>query len=489
MRKKQQGFTLLEIMMVTIIAAVLAMIAFQEATLQAEQQRARALGGELLKFNNGVRDYVSYYAGDAAYASKVGTKTGVNWLKSTTCGGEIPKTVANDGFVPCAFLEDSNQLTSYGRLTFTTEVTTSAPHILNTKTTMSELKIAKKVRGDLSGLAAIVAGSASQLSFTPTIRTTDGTARFCITEKVAQCQGSLGRILMFTSNDASDDTWLRTDGSNTMNNNIKFLAGNPDESREIQNISKLYNVGGPLLTLGNKTGSLPTFLNSGIVVDSDAEIMGTLYADKMVDRNNSNYYVDPSDQSRFNLVNAEGLTVTNNIVAGGTVTAKQFIDGDNAAFYVDPDKDSKLHTITTSGITGEGGSQQMTITGQANVDNLKVRMKNSTDYVSLLDLLPTYVAKDAWAVQSGSVVDKPSCGSGGEAKIIISPMNMESSDNFQVSLNLTAGESTSTTLSGTTSGRSYMYATNNGGSWTVIGGTANGSANTGFGVAQTYCAY
>jgi prepilin-type N-terminal cleavage/methylation domain-containing protein len=368
MKKQQKGFTLLEIMMVAVISVVIAMIGFQESTLRSDQEKARALGGELLKFNNGVRDYVSHYAGEATYASHLGTKVGVDWLKSTSCGGTIPKDVANDGFVPCTFLQDTNQLTTYGRLSFTTEITSSAPNIMNTRTTMSELKIAKKQRGDLAGLAAIVAGSASQLNFTPTIRTTDGTARFCITESVTQCQGHLGRILMFTSNDASDDTWLRTDGSNTMNNNLKFKSGNPDANREIWNVSKLFNIEGPYLTLGNKTGALPTFLNDGVVVDSDAEIMGTLYADRMVDRNNANFYVDPGSQSRFNIVNAENINVTNNVVVGGSVTASRFVDRDNAAYFADPNGDSKLHTITSAAITGEGGA--LSLNGQVNVNGV-----------------------------------------------------------------------------------------------------------------------
>jgi prepilin-type N-terminal cleavage/methylation domain-containing protein len=381
-QQKQKGFTLLEITMVSAIAVVIAMIGFQEATIKSEQERARSLGGELLKFNNGVRDYVSHYAGESSYASHLGTKVGVDWLKSTSCGGTIPTDVAHDGFVPCTFLQDTNQLTTYGRLSFTTEITSSAPNIMNTKTTMSELKIVKKPRGDLAGLAAIVAGSASQLNFTPTIRSTDGTARFCITESVLQCKGSLGRIIMFTSNDASDDTWLRTDGSNTMNNNLRFKPGNSDQNREIWNVSKLFNIEGPYLTLGNKTSALPTFLNDGVVVDSDAEIMGTLYADRMVDRNNSNYYVDPSNQSRFNVVNAESVNVTNNVVAGGTVTAKRFVDGDNAAYFADPNGDSKLHTITSSVITGEGGAlalnAQVTVNGNTTINsNLNVGGKSS----------------------------------------------------------------------------------------------------------------
>jgi prepilin-type N-terminal cleavage/methylation domain-containing protein len=378
---KKNGYTLLEIMMVATVAVVMAMIGFQESTIQSEQQKARSLGGELLKYNNAVRDYVSQYAGDTAYSSKLGVKTGVNWLKSQSCGGDIPQSESN-GFLPCSFLKDTKELTTYGRLSFTTEITSPAAHVINTKTTMSELKIVKKARGDLAGLAAIVAGSASQLSFTPTVRTTDGTAMFCITETTTLCQGSLGRILMFTSNDASNDTWLRTDGSNTMNNRIRFKSGSPDESREIWNVSRLFNIDGDYLTLGNATGALPTFLNAGVVVDSDAEIMGTLYTDKIVDRKNANYYVDPSNQSRFNTVNADNLNVTNNAVVGGKITAKQFIDGDNPAYFVDPNADSKLHTITSSTITGEGGSlsvnARVTVNGDGTVtSNLNVGGKTN----------------------------------------------------------------------------------------------------------------
>lgn len=411
MKSRQRGFTLLEIVMVTAIMGALGMIAFQEKTLEFEQEQARNLGGQLLKFNNAVRDYVSFYAGDSNFAAKVGSKTGVNWLKLSTCGGGIPVTVVpgdggrKEGFLPCDFLVDTNQLTTYGKLSFSTDISSSSQHVLSTKTTMSQLKIGNKVRGDLAGLAAIVAGGASALNFTPVVRTTDGTARFCITETVSQCVGSLGRIIMMTSNDASNDTWLRTDGSNTMNNNIKFMTGNPDSSRTIENVSQLFNVNGRFLTLGNNTGSLPTFLNYGVVVDSDAEIMGTLYADRIVDRNNSAFYVDPSGQSRFNGVGAESLNVTNNIVAGGTVTARQFIDSDNSAFFVDPNSQSKLHSITTSAIDGESGAialnAQVNVNGVANLNsNLNVGGKTSL-YGEVY--LGNIVAENSGCPQSGAI--------------------------------------------------------------------------------------
>lgn len=405
MKKFQRGFTLLEIVMVTAIMGVLGMVAFQEKTTEFEQERARALGGELLKFNNAVRDYVSFYAGDANYASKVGVRSGVNWLKLTSCGGSIPVSVIpgdggkEEGFLPCNFLTDTGELTSYGKLSFSTVISSPAKNVISTKTTMSELKIAKKVRGDLSGLAAIVAGSASALNFNPVVRTTDGTARFCITETVNECVGSLGRIILMTSNDASNDTWLRTDGSNTMNNSVSFLPGNPDENRTIQNVSKLFNVDGSYLTLGNKTGALPTFLSSGIVVDSDAEIMGILYVNKIIDRNNSSYYMDPSSQSKFNVLNADSLNVTSNIVAGGTVTAKQFIDADNSAFFVDPNALSKLHDITTRSVTGEAGS--IALNGVANL-NSDLNVSGKTSLYGQV-YLGNIVSENTGCPQSGAI--------------------------------------------------------------------------------------
>ncbi|MFK4136669.1 prepilin-type N-terminal cleavage/methylation domain-containing protein [Pseudomonas luteola] len=332
-RQRQQGFTLLEIIMVSSILVILALIAFQEKTLVFEQERARALGGELLKYNNAVRDYISFYAGDPGFASKVGTKQGVNWLKLESCGGEIPRrSEANpygkdEGFLPCQFLLDSAGKTTYGKLSFSTVISSPGEHILKAKTTMSELVLNKRSRGDLAGLAAVVAGSASALNFTPVVRSTDGYAFFCVTEQKSECVGSLNRIIMMASNDSSSDTWLRTDGSNTMNSAITFKPTNSAIAREVRNVASILGLEGENIYIRNNSGE-SAYIDNGVVIDSDAEIMGILYADKMVDRDNPSFYVDPSGTSRFNDINVEQLVVTKHVEVKGDMHAEGDISTD-----------------------------------------------------------------------------------------------------------------------------------------------------------------
>ena len=113
-RVKQAGFTLLEIIMVMGIMAILAIIDIQDRTLRAEQERARQLGMEMYRYNAAVRKYVSVHGGSNNAASFLGTRTGVNWLKSPSCGG-----TADKDYLPCNFLTPTGGLTTYGKMSFT----------------------------------------------------------------------------------------------------------------------------------------------------------------------------------------------------------------------------------------------------------------------------------------------------------------------------------------------------------------------------------
>ncbi|MFK4132050.1 Tfp pilus assembly protein FimT/FimU [Pseudomonas luteola] len=507
-KKRQQGFTLVEIMMVACIAVILAMIAFQERTLTFEQERARALGGELLKFNNAVRDYVSFYSGDANYRARAGVKTGVNWLKSASCstGGAVPVNENKNGFLPCDFLATTAGSTTYGRLTFTTTIAAPAnkDHVLETTTKMSLLKISGRERGDLSGLAALVAGGASAMIYQPQQVTTDGTAIYCLSEKASGCSGNRGLIVMHTSNDATNDTWLRTDGSNKMNSNISFKQGNPEGSRQIQNVSRLFNTDGIYLYLGNKTGDEPTLLNSGVVVDSDAEIMGSLYVNRIVDRNDSRYYIDPNGASNINTLKAN-IVNANEVDAkfvnvNGNVHAKSFVDYDDTNYRMDPNGISKINDVYMAKLHGDGKvdsqgramQNALVLSGNADIDGLKIKTK-SGNLVNLSDLLPEYVSKEVYSVPVNSTVPYPKCGAGGQAKIVVTPMNMESSDKFDASFTVSADQapfSAPINISGYTSGRSYMYAEETGGGWIVRGAATEGrTANSGYALASTFCVY
>ena len=98
----------------------------------------------------------------------------------------------------------------------------------------------------------------------------------------------------------------------------------------------------------------------------------------------------------------------------------------------------------------------------------------SVNGINVADRLPNFVHKATYFGSDGNVVPKPSCGSGGTPKIIVTPTFFQlknDASNTQEGLN--------------------AWAVDNGGSWIVrirSYFTGNGEF-TGAGLAQTYCHY
>lgn len=522
--RNQAGFTLLEILMVIAIMSILAFIDMQDKTLRAEQEKARQLGMDLFRYNAGVREYLSVHAGSNNASSFIGTKTGVNWLKSPTCGG-----VADKDYVPCNFMSDTGGLTNYGRMSFTTTITSNAVgEKMTAETVMSEFTISGRPRADLAGLAALVARGSSSNSETPLLHTTDGAAVYCATtnsdKRFNLCTSNVGRIVMRASTDVSQDSWLRTDGSNKMLNAITFDAGDSPSNtafsnREIRNVARIFNgftgtrAGDDgSLTIGNDGLSQGT--NFGVIIDADQEVLGALEvrsyvrADRFIDDDDVNYYLDPNGDSVLNRVTINDLVVNNDVVA------KRFVDKDNPTYFLDPAGISRLNSTRIKSIIGEDGASSNQLSFQANQYNFKaangtlaqsspVKLNGYTDvddlnvktrsgrYVPLSSMLPDYVQMESFAVSDGSTVGKPACEAGGVARIIVTPINMESHDKYHFRFRAGGGTSPYTyDIEDFTSGRSYMYAVNNSSSWTIRSGTGTGVDDpSSFGLATTYCAY
>lgn len=520
--KQQAGFTLLEIIMVMGIMAILAIIDIQDRTLRAEQERARQLGMEMYRYNTAVREYVSVHGGSNNAASFLGTKTGVNWLKSPSCGG-----TADKDYLPCNFLTPTGGLTTYGKMSFTTTISSTAVgEKMSGVTVMSQLLLAGKPRADLAGLAAVVARGASSNSETPLLHTTDGVGVYCATassdKQYNLCASNVGRIILRASTDVSQDSWLRTDGSNKMLNALTFDAGDSASStafgnREIRNVTRIFNgfTGSTAgddgsLTLGNE--GLARTTDFGVIVDADQEVLGALEvrsyvrADRYVDDDDPNYYVDPNGNSVLNNVTMNNLVVNNDVVA------RRFVDKDDPNYFLDPNGASRINTVTLNSITGtESGNQlsllanqynfkaqngsisaanPVTMNGFANVDNLRVKTRTGS-FVALSSLLPDMVQMGSYAVGPNQAIPYPSCSPGGSAKVIITPVNLESHDVYHFKFQAGGGISPSQyDIADYTSGRSYMYAEPAAWGWYMRAGTGTGVDDpSSFGIATTYCAY
>lgn len=384
MRSKQSGFSLIELILVLSAMSGLAVVSMLGEKSELEVNMARESGSLLFQYNNAARSWLSNNIDSPEI-----TRNGTSWLKHTSCSGgtsDIP-------YLPCNFPEASvSSPLHFGNLSLTSRVTSSgvAPNTLTTiTTTTSPFTINGTVRSDLSGVATIIAAAGQEPINSPMLLATGALYKSEVTT---------GIITMTASNAPSNDTWLRTDGSNSMNANIHFDPTIPTNMREIRGVSRLQSTGIAPLYLGFFGGAdAPD--PARVIVDADQEIMGALtitniqnkpnglvvssgnislesgsiYAsdnirsggniegNQFVDTTNPAYYLNPSSTS-----NIGSLYATNNLQAGSEISAPIFFDSNNRGYYVDPSWMSNLNMLTVQnrarfvehiqldGVAGEG---------------------------------------------------------------------------------------------------------------------------------------
>lgn len=367
-RSKQGGFTLIELILTLGITAGMAGIALESKTADLDQAVARSVGADLASYNNAVRSWISNNPGASS-----STKIGSAWLKSSSCpGGTSPV-----GYLPCGFSPAvSGNPINGGSLALSSVISTSgtAPNVVTTvSTTASPYKVGNKIRSDMAGLAALTAAASS----TSGLPIPSGTNASFTSSPLT------GVISMVASNNANNDTWLRTDGSNTMNATIRFGSATPASSRWINGASRIQAFAGEYLFLGPMGGATQA-IPSMIRIDGDTEAQGTVfirnlkstttalqidrgsitasnggvYANGVVQGNASvrgpifydtddlNYYANPSGTSRLNTVGTTGsITAAGVIQSNASVRAPIFYDSNNTGYYMDFAGSSRVNTI------------------------------------------------------------------------------------------------------------------------------------------------
>jgi type II secretory pathway pseudopilin PulG/predicted acyltransferase (DUF342 family) len=365
-----KGFTLLELLLVIGITTSMAVVTFQDKMLETEQAQARRLGMEIFQYNSAVQNYLAHSSGLPNPASLQGTYTGINWLKSSSCGG-----TANKEWLSCKFLAHSSGKTSFGRLGFTTEIKYDPDAGLTGRTVMTKLTLgnSKQERADLAGLAALVASGAYAVSEDgKAVTAQDSTVAYCPdtagTSPInAVCQSDKGAIVMLSRNLSAADRWLRVDHGNVMQNVLEFRTGDPTPasqadihaidsvSRQIRNVARIYNLGSgnsngesDNLYLGKKNGdaakSMVTLPNNAVIVDADQEVLGKLVVAASIDAQGDistkgnlrsggdasigkNLSVEGTTKSVGDLTTDGNLGVSKNAVIGGKTTSIGDISG------------------------------------------------------------------------------------------------------------------------------------------------------------------
>ncbi|WP_274644324.1 pilus assembly FimT family protein [Pseudomonas serbica] len=339
--RAQRGVTLIELILVVGLLAMITILNFYEKQADLEQARARIVGSLIFQYNNAVRNALA----QNIPASSV-TYLGSSWLKSSACGGML---TPGTEYLPCDFpLATAANPVPFGRLSFTTTVAVSGtpPNRKFTATTstsafsVGEPGAGLKVRADLSGLAVLAAASAIG---TGVQASAGGVSPVAATSDSSYASSPVTGVITFvSSNNASNDVWLRTDGSNSMHKTLNFDSG-VFADRQITGASRIQNLAGQALFLGSGSG-MTAVTAAGVVVDSNAEIMGSF-------RVRNNVQVDGDTGVLGNIwtsgvVSATGNVASSaNVTAAGAVVGQYFSDGNDGNYYVDPNGGSQMNTV------------------------------------------------------------------------------------------------------------------------------------------------
>jgi type II secretory pathway pseudopilin PulG len=364
-RNKQAGYSLIEFMLVVGLMATAAMLGFSEKRLEMEQTQARATGNQLFQYQNAVRAWVSQNVG-AADVLEPTPHLGTDWLKHTDCVGPAGSPIA---YLPCDFeIATEADPIRFGELSMRTQIVSvtdpTTSRVITTATTeLSPFTVGAKLRADLAGLAALTAAAGQvEGADSPYMVTTSGRVK---------SDPNNGVITLTSSNDASDDAWLRTDGSNTMNEDLRFNDTLPEDQRQIQNVSRLQALATETLFIGAAGGALNDDL---VVVDANQQLRGGLVISNQLDKTNAievtqgditaldgdiegtvvrasqaavaPIYRDSDDSLYF--MDPSGTSILNSVTATGAVEAPLFLDYDDNNFYADFSGESWLNEVFVS---------------------------------------------------------------------------------------------------------------------------------------------
>jgi prepilin-type N-terminal cleavage/methylation domain-containing protein len=476
---KNKGFTLIELMIVLALAAVAFTGYVQSMQQEANQLMAKKLGAtEVFVYNNAVQKFLTDNSGQLP-ASVVGTNVGLDWLKSTACGGSAS---AASSYLPCRFLQSTGGKTTVGQMTFTTVIshtpvpTATAPKGFQARTVLSNFvgNAAGQTASSTLGLAAMVASttflgsdfgggnSPGAVIYCPDLNPMPpGLAPYCLSER--------DQIVSYAFNNGANDIWLRVDHGNVAKSVIEYnetpdadpsIEARIDEidarnNRHLRNVSRIYNLndaglnaGTENLIIGKRTGDaavaagLATFGTNGVIIDADMKVLGELYVTSKITSEDNIESTGGSVKAANDVEAGQDLVAGKNALVNGWISAQYFEDLNDSNFVLDPNSVSTLNQIDLNeiesigndiGITantvefknksGVGGSE-LNLEGTVDVSNLMV-MKNGTAY-QLEKLLPNFTLVQTNLVQHGGLVAPgyaiSQCGSVGRVRVLVQPL-------------------------------------------------------------------
>jgi len=216
--RRQHGYMLLSLMLALPIITGIGVWVISEQVRAAQLGRNVAEGSQAAQFAVGLRGYMAVVQQDPL--ANPTTRTGVDWLKSPTCGGMAGNPA--EGFVSCTYTGGS-----FGHLyqtTFTKDVTTNLIEArasfvvppLNGDPKSAILSAEQIVQSALANQSV----PANGIFFTAFANTAVSANTPVVPSSIADA--NRGRVLMVATNAPSNDLWLRTDGTNIMQANLNM---------------------------------------------------------------------------------------------------------------------------------------------------------------------------------------------------------------------------------------------------------------------------
>jgi len=313
-KSSERGFSLLEVVLVLGLMTAVYTIFIQSNHQDAKSAQAKLLGSKLHAYQTASRRYASIHSGDTDFTDTRRTEVGSHWLKlNGDCNvpANLDAASGDVGLIDCNFPD--NLIAGIASTAFSSVISKDDedvdPLIIKTVIDMKSQGPDGEVTtilddGSLSLSAVIATGGnfASALSIAgesvssvePYMSSSSTRVTYCpigfddnMLNDDCNVDGILekGVIVMVTEAYANTDIWVRTDGSNTMNNNLTFNSETPSEYREIVNVNRLYNITGEFLKLGNSgvfdddNPDWAPVLGNGVVIDTDAKLVGNLLVD------------------------------------------------------------------------------------------------------------------------------------------------------------------------------------------------------------------
>ncbi len=313
---KKAGFVLT--MDALFFIMIFGMVSVQFLKYQSKQQldaSINATGEKLAQINNGIRSYVSFNALGPAPA----TQTGIDWLKSPSCGGLPTNPV--EGYIPCSFTDK----THFGQTMTTTFVKVAT--LLTATTDVTGLAQSTPDIRDAGRIAnAIALRAMSTPGYTQNalgFSFYEGNPGVNLAAPNPSAQPDYGVIRMIASNAANTDNWIRTDGSNSPQATINWNNQSITDLDQLDSVTQ--NNSGEITTdtLVSNSGITNTGLltnNGDVSVTGNAAISGGLVAGGKITANEL-------EISGAILTSGDDVAIGDKLIAGDVLATDLTISG------------------------------------------------------------------------------------------------------------------------------------------------------------------